>query len=468
MSENVKNVVTVTETNGAVTVNAKTNEEIVEENKTLEKEFGSRNEKLKEVLNERAKERKKENDMTVMVVGQQDRSVNLGIIGVGQCGSKIAEEFYNRRYNTVVINTAIQDLKPIQIPERQKLFLDYALGGAAKDLDTGREAAEQFSTEIEKHIAAHTKECEILMLITSGGGGTGAGSAETMINIMSSFGKPMSVLFVLPMSTEDSLAKHNAIQTLSKLAKLAQQDVINSLIVVDNSKIELMFPGKSMADFWKTANSAIVNPLHLFNSLSANSSEYTSLDPMDFSRLFIGTGDCALYGMIEVENYMEDTAIAEAMVNNLNSGLLSGDFSLAQTRSAGVIITGSKEVLEKVPAANIEYGFAMVNKICNDGTVVYRGVYGSDDNDDVIKIYSFFSGLGLPEDRVLELKAEAERHMSALQNKENTRASSMNIDIGKTQTTSAADALHKKIVSKNSAMGKLKFGSKGVIDKRRK
>ena len=421
--------------------------QIEEENKNLEKELGG-------------------SEMTVMLVEQQDRSINLGVVGVGQCGSKIAEEFYSRGYNAVAINTAMQDLKHINIPEGQKLFLDYALGGAAKDLETGRAAAEEYATQISNHLDENFEDCEVLMLVVSGGGGSGSGSAETMVNIMGQFGKPLSVLYVLPLSSEDVLAKHNSIQTLARLAKLAKDDVVNSLIVVDNAKIELLFPGKSMSEFWKVANSSIVNPLHLFNELSASSSEYTSLDPMDFSRLFIGTGDCALYGMIEVEDYMEDEAIAEAMITNLENGLLSGDFDLGQTRSAGVIVTGSKEVLSKVPATNIEYGFAMVSKICNDSTRVFRGVYEVPSKDNSLRIYSLFSGLGLPEERVKELKAEAEKHMNALGNKESSRATAMSIDVGKTQTISAADALHKKIKNKHSAMGKLTKNSKRVQDRR--
>lgn len=469
------NRVVVTDSNDMVK-RIRTDAEIVKENEELEQALKekSKKQKLQEILEERNKMRKQDtegkgdSDMTVMLVEQQDRSVNIGVVGVGQCGSKIAEEFFNRGYNVVAINTAMQDLKHINIPEGQKLFLDYSLGGAAKDLDTGRAAAEQYTDEILGHVENHTEDCEILLLAISGGGGTGSGSAETMISLMSQLGKPLSVLYVLPMASEDSLAKHNAIQTLARLAKLAKDDMINSLIVVDNAKIELLHPGKSMAEFWRVANNAIVEPLHLFNKLSANPSEYTSLDPMDFSRLFIGTGDCALFGMIELDDYLEDEAIAEAMVTNLENGLLSSDFDLGQTRSAGVIITGSKEALEKVPATNIEYGFSMVSKICNDGTRVFRGVYEVPAKDDTLKVYSFFSGLGLPEERVTELKAEAERHMKALENKENQRATAMNIDIGKTQTTSAVDQLHKKIKNKHSAMGKLKNNTKRVIDRRRR
>jgi cell division GTPase FtsZ len=453
------------------TKSAKSTEEIENENKKLEEELSKKQQKIsmQDILKERKEMRKKEEekDMSVVLVDQKDRSINLGVVGVGQCGSKLAEEFYNRGYNVVAINTAMQDLKHIKIPERQKLFLDYALGGAAKDLETGKAAAEEYQDVILKTLESNFENDDVVMLCVSGGGGTGSGSAETMVNLISKLGKPLSVIYVLPLSSEDALAKYNSVLTLSRLAKLAKEDVINSLAVVDNAKIELMFPGQSMAEFWKSANSAIVEPLHLFNKLSANPSAYTSLDPMDLSRLWIGTGDCSLYGMMEVDNYLEDEAIAEALLTSMNNGLLANDFDLKQTRSVGVIITGTKSVLEKVPATNIEYGFAMLGKICNEGTRVFRGVYELPGKDNVLRIYSFFSGLGLPEERVKELKAEAERHMETLKNKEESRATTMTIDMGKTQTVNAADALHKKITQKHSAMGKLTANSKRIIDKRR-
>jgi cell division GTPase FtsZ len=445
-----KNRVVVTENNKVKKI--KSDKEIVEENQKLEEEL---------------KEKVEDEEMSVMLVEQQDRSINVGVIGVGQCGSKLAEEFYNRGYTTIAINTAMQDLNPIKIPERQKLFLDYALGGAAKDLDTGAAAAEEYSEQILEMAQKNFDDSEVLMLITSGGGGTGSGSAETMVNILSQMDKPVSVVYVLPMSSEDTLAKHNSIQTLSALAKLAKEDVVNSLMVVDNAKIELLHPGKSMAEFWRAANESIVEPLHLFNKLSSTASEYTSLDPMDFTRIFVGTGDCTLYGMIEIDDYLEEEAVAEAIITNMENGLLASEFDLKQTRSVGVIVTGSKEVLQQIPATNLEYGFAMVNKLCNEGTQVFRGVYEVE-GQDTLKVYSLFSGLGLPEERVAELKAEAERHMAALQDKEDSRASNMTVDVGKTKAVSATDKLHKKIKGKKSAMGKIKKNSKRVADRRRK
>jgi len=426
--------------------------DIMRENEKLEKEL-----KRKILV---------EGDMATLLVEQQDRSVNFGVVGIGQAGSRIAEQFYNRGYDSIILNTALQDLSLIRIPEKQKMFLDYALGGAAKDRDTGAAAVSEYSGPILEMLQDNFTDNEILVLATSGGGGSGSGGAENMVRIMSQMGKPIVMIYILPLSSEDTLAKHNSIQTLSQLSKMAKGDEISSLIVVDNAKIEILHPGLPVSKFWDVANETIVEPLHLFNMLSATPSEYTSLDSMDFVATLLGN-DCALYGMIEVKDYLEEEAIASAIVQNLENGLLADEFDLKQTRTAGVIITGGKEILEQIPAANLEFGFSMLNKICSDGTKIFRGIYNIP-GQETIRVYSLFSGLGLPEERVKELKLEAERHMDRLKQKEDNRASNMTIDVGKTQVASASDQMYNKIKNKNSAMGKIKRNSKKIVDRRRK
>lgn len=417
-------------------------------------------------FNKMLNEKISEDKMTVMAIDQKDRSLNIGVVGVGQAGNKIAKEFYDRGYSVVLINTALQDLKLVEVPERFKLFLDSTLGGAAKDLQMGFDAAEEYQDAILGMLQENFEYNDVMMLVVSGGGGTGSGSAPKMVEIMSKLGKPVIVMYVLPMSSEDTLSKHNAITTLAKLAELSKSGLINSLFVVDNAKIESIYPGKSMAEFWKVANSSIVEPIHLFNKLSSQPSPYVSLDPMDFGKVLLGSG-CSLYGMTRVNNYLEDEgAVAAAMVNNLENGLLASDFDLSETNSAGVIIVGSKETLQKIPASHLEYGFAMVNKITKDSIRLFRGIYEVDAKDDSIYVYTIFSGLGLPKRRIDELKDDAEKHMKMLEEKEDNK-DNMTIDFGKSKTASTTDQLYNKIKQKNSPMGKL-VGNKKITDLRRK
>ena len=197
----------------------------------------------------------------------------------------------------------------------------------------------------------------MVYLAASGGGGTGASSVDTMVPILFNTGMPVGVIFVLPKATEDAQSKKNSIESLSRLARMAADNLIANLIVVDNARIEQIHANLSQSKFWNTANLAIVEPIHLFNSLTAKPSIHTSLDPSDFGKI-ISCGDCSVYGVIEIDDYMEETALAESVIESLGSSMLASGFDLSQTRVGGVIITGSSEVLDKLPAINIKLLFS--------------------------------------------------------------------------------------------------------------
>ena len=427
------------------------------------------NAEIEAILNNTIEEKEKE--MPVMMVeNEKDRSLKLGVVGLGQAGGRVAEVFYNYGYQTVIINTAIQDLKHIQIPDHQKMLLEFGLGGAGKNLDTGAEAVIHYSEDILNLLGDQLGNCEVLVLCSSGGGGTGSGGCVELAKLMNQLGKLVISLFVLPMASEDALSKSNTINTLAKLAQLAASDVISSLILCDNAKIEMIYPGQSMGAFWKTANKAIVEPLHMFNALTAQPSSHISLDPTDFANVVL-SGDCALYGMIELDQNTytnSDTSIAEAMVTNLEGGLLASGFNLKEARKAGVVVVGSAQALESISASNMEYGFAMVSKVCGESVSLYRGVYEDNSFGDTLRIYTWLGGLGLPADRVNELKDEASKHMQVLQQKEEDRGSNMRVDLGKNATVSAADKIHQQIKNKNSAVSKLTNNVRGNIVDRRK
>ena len=322
MSENKQNNrVVVTDATGEVT-KIKSDAEIVRENQELEAALKPKEPEKSELdpgVLAKLKQKQGSKEDSMKAVAKRDRSLYFGIVGLGQAGSRVAETFYELGYEACVFNTATQDLEHIQLPEKKKVFLPFALGGAGKELDNGRQAVEQNGALILEKLNENFGEMqEMLILAVSGGGGTGSGGAEAIIGLIASLGKPLGVIYILPMESEDALSKHNSVTTLSRLAKMASTDVITTLMVVDNSKIELIYPGLSKADFWTTANKAIVEPLHLFNHLSAMPTQYDSLDSMDFGRVFT-TGDCTVYGMLEVSDYMETTAIAEAVIENLEA-----------------------------------------------------------------------------------------------------------------------------------------------------
>lgn len=415
-------------------------------------------------LKAKSQAKQQENKMAAKIVSGKERSLVLGVVGSGQAGSRLAEAFYKMGYDAVAINTAMQDLKFIDIPDAQKLLLEYGLGGAAKEVEIGKAAAESHRGEILQLVNDKLANAQVNVLCLSLGGGSGAGSCETLVDVLSSLGKPLVVMTVLPMDTEDAQTKANALETLSKLAKLTQSKKVNNLIVVDNAKIEAIYHNISQVDFYGTANKAIVEPINVFNTLSSMPSSVKGLDPMEWGKLFTDGEGLTVYGELTVDNFSEETAIAEAVVNNLNSNLLAGGFDLKQSRYVGVIIAANKDVWAKIPSSSITYAMAMVNDQCGTPKGVFKGIYTVESPDPVVKVYSMFSGLGLPDSRVTQLKKEAQELAQNVKGKDEARNLNLQLETGVNETVSAAQKIKEKIAAKSSAFGKLVGG---VVDRRK-
>lgn len=415
-------------------------------------------------LKAKSQAKQQESKMAAKIVSKKERSITLGVVGSGQAGSRLAEAFYKIGYDAVAINTAMQDLKFIDIPDSNKLLLEYGLGGAAKEIEIGRAAAESHRGEILQLINEKLQTAQVNVLCLSLGGGSGAGSCETMVDVLGSLGKPLVVITVLPMDTEDAQTKANALETLAKLARMTQSKKVNNLIVVDNAKIEAIYQNVSQVDFYGTANKAIVEPIDIFNTLSSMPSSVKGLDPMEWGKLFTDGEGLTVYGELTVDNFAEETAIAEAIVNNLNGNLLAGGFDLKQSRYVGVIIAANKDTWSKIPSSSITYAMAMVNDQCGTPKGVFKGIYTVETPDPVVKVYSMFSGLGLPDSRVSQLKKDAQEHMQTVKGKDDQRNLNLQLDTGTNETVSAAQKVKDKIAQKSSAFGKLVGG---VVDRRK-
>lgn len=419
--------------------------------------------KLAELRAKSQAKQQQENKMAARIVSKKDRSLALGILGSGQAGSRLAEAFHKLGYDAIAVNTAMQDLKFIDIPDSNKLLLNGTLGGAAKEIEIGRAAAESNRGEILQLINDKLSNSQVNILCLSLGGGSGAGSCETLVDVMSELGKPLVVITVLPMDTEDAQTKTNALETLSKLAKMTQSKKVHNLIVVDNAKIEAIYHNVAQVEFFGIANKAIVEPIDMFNTLSSMPSSVKGLDPMEWGKIFIDGEGLTVYGELTVSNFEEETAIAEAVMSNLNGNLLAAGFDLKQSRYVGVIIAANKEVWSKIPSSSITYAMAMVNDQCGTPKGVFKGIYTVESPDPVVKIYSMFSGLGLPTSRVDQLKKEAQVHMTAIKGKDEQRNLTLQLDTGTNETVSAAQKVKDKIAARGSAFGK----AFGTVDRRK-
>ena len=399
-------------------------------------------------------------------VVQIERSLKFGIVGLGQAGSRLAETFHSLGYNVIALNTATQDLVHINIPENKKLFLDIGLQGAAKNTDRGQEAAEQYREEIQKLFFEELGDCEVIVLASSCGGGSGAGSLPTVIDIFQQTGKPIVVIAVLPMVSEDVKTKANTLETMSNFANLVNDNKIQSLIVADNAKIESIYSGVSQMEFYTVANQAIVEPIDVFNTFSMKSSAVKALDSSEWASLLLNGQGLSIYGQMSLVNYEEDTSIAEAVVESLSDNLLAGSFDLTQANHVGYMIIANENVWKKIPAGAVNYVGLMLADIFNNPEGTYKGIYSDESvSEDVVKVYTFVSGLSLPSIRLNELKKEVEAQKANAVSKNKQRSEKLNMDLNKNTVTSEVDKIKNKIANKMSGFGKL---TNNVVDRRKK
>lgn len=388
------------------------------------------------------------------------KSIRFLTIGSGQCGGRIAEQFYRFGYEAVAINTAQQDLAFLELPEERKLVLPYALGGAGKDLMIGQKAAAENMDKIVALLTKFASKVDQVMICTSGAGGSGAGSLVPLLQAISQVeainGLPIVLVYTLPMNDEGAVAKSNAVKTLDRVARMANDNIISSIIIIDNAKIQELYPDVSIKDFWKLANFDIAHLFNMFNTVSKCATHYDALDPMDFANI-LSTGGCLIYGKAEIPVALDENGqcavneadLARALITSTTDGTLAEGFDLRQAVKAGVIITGSEAILSQIPAIAINYAFnELSNHIGNDCTL-YKGIYTDETKTQSLSIITIFTGLGLPTERVLRLKLEAEAALQKIEGKQKTK-----LVLDKDETL-AKSAPFDQIRQKNTPMGRM-------------
>jgi hypothetical protein len=167
---------------------------------------------------------------------------------------------------------------------------------------------------------------------------------------------------------------------------------------------------------------------------------------------------------MRVENYTDEMSIATALVQSLGGNLLASGFDLKQARYAGFMLVAPERVWDQIPSSAIDYANHIISDFCESPLSVYQGIYKEKSDDDCIKIYSMFSGLGVPESRINQIQAEAKQKMDTAKRKDEDRKLTMKIDAGE-ETVNKAAEIRQRIQNSNSSLSKLQ---NSVIQDRRK
>jgi cell division GTPase FtsZ len=184
---------------------------------------------------------------------------------------------------------------------------------------------------------------------------------------------------------------------------------------------------------------------------------------MDLSRIMT-SGSCTIYGKVEIPLYVEngqvqmtEDDVADLLIKNLQEGLLVEGFDVSEAVRAGIYITGKSQYLSQIPASTFNFAFASLNEQLKSADL-FRGVYADERLEDKLTIYTLISGIGLPRERVEELKEQAMQDVEELESKEKNAKARMEVFHKTIQSDQDKYAQRKK---QSSAFGKMVQRRKG-------
>jgi len=350
------------------------------------------------------------------VVDHIKGSTRYAWIGAGQCGGRLVKSFYDLGYKKVLaVNTTHQDLDLLDIPKNQKFLMNIGEKGAGKDMERGKEAVQQHQQDI-LHLTRQTFGTQVdhIMVCFGAGGGTGSGSIVGLIEIAKRYAryiglnnpnKNVGVVMTLPTVGEASspLVAENAYKVAWELSQMATSGKISPLIIVDNDKINKMYPGMTVKSFWPSINNTVASLFDIFNKLSALSSQYTAFDPVDYHSI-MESGGCAIMGLTKVTKFSDKFVLSEAVKKNLEKTLLAGGFDLTSSKVSGCIAVGGRKLMASAKGLqdNIDYSFDVLSEITGKATI-HRGIY--EDGRESLRVYTIIGGLSSPTERLEELRS---------------------------------------------------------------
>lgn len=342
------------------------------------------------------------------------KCLDLGIVGLGECGGNLAVEFDRLGYRSLALNTSSTDLRGVALPPERRLYVGLdGRDGAGQDMALGQRALESHSDAIVARVGSQLRGCDQLLVCGGLGGGTGSNVA-ILANIVSRVGIPVSALVALPKNQESSIVKLNAVNAVNQF----RNTDVTSIVMIDNEKILRHFRNGSLTTFYAEANKAAVVTLHEMNAISGNAEllPIRGFDGEDFRRVF-GSRGVLIYGSANLVE--DDLLVRDRLANNLrsiweSSGLLAAGFEYQDSTMAGVVLVAPKDLLDKAPADTFEMLIKQIRDLTG-ASGIYTGLFQSP-NGQPPRLYTMLGGLPFPE-RLRQVLTQAKEEGPSLGSK---------------------------------------------------
>lgn len=309
------------------------------------------------------------------------------IIGIGQCGTKIADLFSLVDFEALAINTSRGDLEYLKhVPLERRILVGESLtGGMGVNANPilGRESMRRDLPMVMRKINSviGREDVDIFFLTFGFGGGTGAGGTPVLAEALKEEYPDSLVVAIgaLPLKEEGIRPTINAAITIDKLSKVA-----DSIIAIDNNK--LRESGDDIARAYEKINYTIVERIASLLALIDVPGEQT-LDGSDLKFVLKAFGSFATVGYAK-EDASRVKSLERLILKSFESEGLYLEANIESALYGLVAIHGPPELLkanEIFDALNY-----LTEKI--KGKQIFRGFY-PDPREREVEVVTLLSGI---------------------------------------------------------------------------
>jgi tubulin-like protein CetZ len=330
--------------------------------------------------------------------------MTIGVLGLGQAGSSVADIFASKDYPTGIINYSISDLNSCQNVQSKLQLL------GSEGVGKQRELATQLMQNNWENVINFTKEqfnhssIKVIFVVFSTGGGTGSGVAPLIIDLLQNEleDKIIVAVPILPSDNESTVSHINSLSCIQELS-----DVNVCILPLDNN-LPINLNNKQI--LYKEVNNQFLNTIETLLNLTERSSQYSNLDKADLIKLFSTYGFCSI-SSTNISNLDSNIKLTtSSILESINKSFQNSIFmhlTYSKLIRLGVIFNGQESLMSLVNPQSISQQFQ------NSPLDTFEGYYTKENGGD---IHVIFTGLSFDRQRLKQIEDKTITDSETLKN----------------------------------------------------
>ena len=268
--------------------------------------------------------------------------LSVGIIGIGNAGSQVAELATKNQIDAVVINSSENDLSTIS-----NNIIKFPLGdlrGAGKNRTEAKKFLKDAIKKIlnEENFIEFMDDKDVIFVISSTGGGTGSGISPILTQILKkSFPESYIIMIgILPTIDEAYSTQINTIDYLQELYKKVDDP---TYMLYDNDK----FKGMPSHIMMTEVNRRIVDDIIILRGTYNYTTKYSSIDEKDMSMILSTTGRIVVASYLNIKEKNIDSVSIDKQIEYLLKDGAHAELQLDRVIKRSGVIANISESMAK-------------------------------------------------------------------------------------------------------------------------